>query len=811
MKNNSHLGFHFSLAGIALCLASLWLLAARTQGQSKSQPNQQAAAPGANLSSAPVIKKESRLVLVDAVVTDKKGDYISDLKQDNFRVYDDNKEQTITSFSFGSDPKAPVNSERRYVVLFFDNASMEMPDQQAARAAAAKFIEANVSAQHPMAVVEFTGALQVKQNFTTNAALLRAAATGAKFSSVASNVSAADALGSNSASAGITNNSALSFVPSSSLAAAAAGFGARDVLLAIRSLARNLQAVPGRKILILFSSGFPLTPELTSELSATIDACNRANVAIYALDARGLVGASPGPPISGGPGGSARNNLSPTFPSLQSAVFRYASYQAGSVDVPEPRLLLASFQQRPGPGGGGGHPGPVGPVGGGGHGGGPVSPGGGRGTGNPGNPGGTRGTGGGNPGGTRYGGGNANRAGFSNFYNNPFNQPRNLIPEFPHSASANQDVLAALAEGTGGFTIFNTNDLLGGLERIAREENEFYLLGYVPAEAKEGSCHTLKVKLEHVGGMHIRSRTGYCVAPPENILAGTDVEKQLEAHAKESNSGSIHAQLADPYFYSGPNVARVDVAMDIPSKNFHFEKEKGKYQANLNILGIAYNPDGGVGARFSDQVKLDLEKDQWKEFQKNPYHYENEFDAAPGTYNLVVVMSAGKNDFGKVQAPLKIDPYDGTQFSMGAAVLTNDAQPISQAADNADLDAALLEDHTPLVVKGLQIAPQAENQFKRSDRVIVYTEIYEPLLTSANPPRIVLGYKIFNRTTNKQVFFTGSIAGEGFIQKGNPVIPVGLKVLVKDLPPGKYRLEMLAIDGAGRTAPARTADFDLTG
>ena len=50
-----------------------------------------------------VIRTESRVVLVDAVVTDKKGKYVRDLKQKDFRVWEDNKEQTITSFTFEAD------------------------------------------------------------------------------------------------------------------------------------------------------------------------------------------------------------------------------------------------------------------------------------------------------------------------------------------------------------------------------------------------------------------------------------------------------------------------------------------------------------------------------------------------------------------------------------------------------------------------------------------------------------------------------------------------------------------------------------
>jgi hypothetical protein len=55
----------------------------------------------------------------------------------------------------------------------------------------------------------------------------------------------------------------------------------------------------------------------------------------------------------------------------------------------------------------------------------------------------------------------------------PGNQPGNIIPVLPPSVDINQYVLRTLADGTGGFTVLNSNDLLGGLNRIARELNEF--------------------------------------------------------------------------------------------------------------------------------------------------------------------------------------------------------------------------------------------------------------------------------------------------------------------------------------------------
>jgi hypothetical protein len=376
------------------------------------------------------------------------------------------------------------------------------------------------------------------------------------------------------------------------------------------------------------------------------------------------------------------------------------------------------------------------------------------------------------------------------------------VPQLPPSAVPNQQILQALADGTGGFTIFNTNDLLGGLQRIASEQNEFYLLGYVPADSPEGSCHTLKVKLNHGGGMTVRSRTGYCNSRSANVLEGTPVEKQLELRAHDTGAVASASPAQVPYFYSGANVARVNIAMDIPGESFHFDKDKGKYHANLSVLGIAYKPDGTVGAKFSDQVKLDLEKDEWKEFSKGPYHYMNQFDAVPGFYKMTVVLNSGGEAFAKSEWPLKIEDYDGQHLSLGSVVISNAAQRVEAIATSADLDAVLLEDRTPLVVKGMEIKPVATNRFKKTDNVIMYSEIYEPLLAGENPPKVVFGYNLLDRATNQQIMSTGSVSAEEFIHKGSPVVPVGLLVKVSDLKAGQYRLVLMAIDGA--------ADFDVT-
>src|SRR5579863_10647526 len=105
-----------------------------------------------------VIRTETKLVLVDAVVTDKKGNYIHDLEVKDFKVWEDNKEQQIKSFSFEAGTSSPSN-QKHYLVLFFDNSTMDFGQQALARQAAAKFIDTNGGPNRLMAIVNFGGAL----------------------------------------------------------------------------------------------------------------------------------------------------------------------------------------------------------------------------------------------------------------------------------------------------------------------------------------------------------------------------------------------------------------------------------------------------------------------------------------------------------------------------------------------------------------------------------------------------------------------------------------------------------------------------
>ncbi|HLW88526.1 MAG TPA: VWA domain-containing protein [Terriglobales bacterium] len=769
------------LLTILTAAVALWFSADQARAQ---QQTADAAAPAP---AAPTIKVESRVVLVDTVVTDKQGNYIRDLAMKDFKVWEDNKEQVITSFSFGDDPASPTHAQKQYLVLFFDNSTMDAGDQGRARKAAADFIDANTGPNRLIAVVDFGGTVHISQNFTADVDRLKQVVATVKGSAVSPNNAPPPV---QVASLG-TPGGMVPILPSNSpsLSNSESDFGARSALLALRSLAKNLATVPGRKTLVMLTSGFAMNFELQSELTATIDACNKANVAVYPIDVRGLAGPALGQ--LRGP----RDSGSQLATKLSSGHLVFTTFDPDADS--QPRLLFVQHGGGGGTGGGGG--GGVG--GGGGHGGGTGG----------GTAGGTGGHSGGTPGGVNGTHGNPSTSNTSPQaqynYNQQNYQPRDIVPQFPPSATTNQQVLYQLADGTGGFVILNTNDLLGGLQKIAKDQSQYYVLGYTPSNSAEGSCHSLKVKVER-SGTTVRSRSGYCKVKPQDSLQGSPVEKDLENRVTAAAAGNINATMQAPFFYTANNTAKVDLVIDIPTSALKFEKVKGKQHSSVNVLGIAYNSDGSVAARFSDTMDLDFDdKKELQEFQSHPFHYENQFEVASGQYNLKVAFSSGSENFGKLQTPLVIAPYTAKQFSLSALALSNELHRVSDMGTG--LDAELLEDKRPLVAQGMQITPSASNHFKTTDMAAVYVELYEPLLAGPNPPKVGLELKIVDRKSGAQKIDAGFTNTASAISAGNPIVPLGMKLPVNSLPPGSYRVEVTGLDSAGNSTKPSAADFEV--
>ncbi|HEY6359455.1 MAG TPA: VWA domain-containing protein [Vicinamibacterales bacterium] len=258
---------------------------------------------------------EVNYVEVDAVVTDAQGNPVTNLEITDFEVLEDGRPQKVTAFShvdipveraerplFAAGPIEPdvqanTTPDGRLYLIVLDDLHVSFANSPRVKMALRQFIERNFGTNDRAAVVYTSGRGQDSQDFTNSPRLLLAAIdrfTGRNLPSATE-----ERLAGAAATCGRVTSLAGSGM-SNDPCEAERGFNARTSMSSIRKLADFMAGVRGRRKTLLFlSEGISYdTYDIFNNRSASIvndeirdaiAAATRANVAIYAIDPRGLV------------------------------------------------------------------------------------------------------------------------------------------------------------------------------------------------------------------------------------------------------------------------------------------------------------------------------------------------------------------------------------------------------------------------------------------------------------------------------------------------------------------------------------------
>ncbi|MBV8206256.1 MAG: VWA domain-containing protein [Acidobacteria bacterium] len=262
----------------------------------------------------------SELVLVNVIARDRQGNFIRDLKPEDFTVSEDGKPQKISSFDFenidtlpftaGSSapaagpaqiiiqgakpaptaapvaPTADALRNRRLIVMFFDLSGMD-PDQiERSVKTAEEYLDKRMTAADLISVVSLGTQLAVNQDFTGDKAVLSKAIAKLNPSSGA---------GFEQGGTGDTESTPDDANPFSADDTEFNIFNTDRRLEALKTVALGMAQIEQKKSLIYFSAGISQTGvENQAELRSAVNAAVQANVAIYAVDIRGLEAMPPG-------------------------------------------------------------------------------------------------------------------------------------------------------------------------------------------------------------------------------------------------------------------------------------------------------------------------------------------------------------------------------------------------------------------------------------------------------------------------------------------------------------------------------------
>jgi len=276
----------------------------------------------------PVMKVTTHLVQVNVVVHGKKNEPLDDLKKEDFKIFDNGQPQQIATFSLESAklaeeklqkaPPLPQNTFTNRVelrpkppnsvtVMLLDGLNTKFEDQTYARQQLIKML-GQLQPDDRVALYTLGRELKIIHDFTTDASSILRVLGQAKGRI---NTEVAD---SNPEEPNTGDDAMDQFMREADQKIADYQTINRvlTTLAALEAIANHVTRIPGRKNLVWISGGFPLQMGLdeftvsdtqekrtfSEEMERTAKALNAANLAVYPVDARGLM-TDPGLSASG--------------------------------------------------------------------------------------------------------------------------------------------------------------------------------------------------------------------------------------------------------------------------------------------------------------------------------------------------------------------------------------------------------------------------------------------------------------------------------------------------------------------------------
>ncbi len=207
------------------------------------------------------------------------------------------------------------------------------------------------------------------------------------------------------------------------------------------------------------------------------------------------------------------------------------------------------------------------------------------------------------------------------------------------AASANDSVLATLADATGGMFVHNNNDLVGGLRQISDVPEYWYVLGFSPQNLKfDGKFHTLTVKLANSAHLSVQARRGY-YAPKQPPNATEEAKQEIEeALFSQEEMHDLPVELHTQFFKASDTDAKLSVLVHVDVKRIRFQRAEGRNNNDLTIASALFDRNGTFVVGNEKILEMHLKDETLESKLDRGVTLKTSFDVKPGSYLVRLVV-----------------------------------------------------------------------------------------------------------------------------------------------------------------------------
>jgi GWxTD domain-containing protein len=262
-------------------------------------------------------------------------------------------------------------------------------------------------------------------------------------------------------------------------------------------------------------------------------------------------------------------------------------------------------------------------------------------------------------------------------------------------------------------------------------------------------------------------------------------------------ASQIHLDYRMDFLRATSDTVLVPITLEVPNGDLGFQSKQGVHSAVLNLYGRITTPGGRVIQTFDDLVSRDFPESLFQSSLALSSIYQRTVPLRPGLYRLdVVIKDTQSGRIGMVNTALRVPHFEDDKLDASSLILADEIAAVPTAEIGAG----------QFALGAYKVRPRLSQEFSSTDKLGVFLQLYNLKLDeTSHKTNVSVAYRI----TKDQQELWRAVETPDHLHQGGEQLTIERYLPVVSLSPGRYTMEVIAIDLLANETITRTAEFTL--
>jgi GWxTD domain-containing protein len=245
------------------------------------------------------------------------------------------------------------------------------------------------------------------------------------------------------------------------------------------------------------------------------------------------------------------------------------------------------------------------------------------------------------------------------------------------------------------------------------------------------------------------------------------------------------------------NTDLVPLTVQLRNRDLSFQSKGGLHSAVLDLYGRITDPGGRIVQTFDDIISRDFPESLFQPSLELSSIYQKSVPLRSGLYRLdLVIKDTQSGNIGVQSAALRVPHFEQEKLDASSLILADQIDPVASSQIGGG----------QFILGAFKVRPRLSQEFFGSDKLGIYLQLYNLKLDeSSHKTKVSVAYRI----TKDQQEVWRAVETADHLHQGGEQLTIERFIPVSFLAPGRYTIEVSAIDLLSNETVIRTTEFTV--